>query len=59
MKDQFKAALEIQRDGSKQILATMVKYSEANNDSYRHVIARYQKVINELDGIAKSIGEQS
>jgi hypothetical protein len=59
MKDQFKAALEIQRDGSKQILAAMIKYSEENNDSYKHVIVRYQKVINELDGIAKSIGAQS
>jgi hypothetical protein len=57
MKNQFKSALEIQRDGSKQILTAMVAYSEANNNSYRHVIARYQKVINELDGIAKSIGE--
>lgn len=57
MKNQFKSALEIQRDGSKQILVAMAAYSEANNDSYRHVIARYRKVINELDGIAKSIGE--
>lgn len=57
MKNQFKSALEIQRDGSKQILAAMTAYSEANNNSYKHVIARYQKVINEMDGIANTIGE--
>ena len=57
MKEQFKAAITIQRDGSKQILDTMVKYSEANNNIYKTQIASYQKVINILDAIAKSFGE--
>ena len=52
MKEQFKAAITIQRDGSKQILDTMVKYSEANNNIYKTQIASYQKVINLLDAIA-------
>ena len=56
MKDQFKSAIEIQRDGSKQVLSAMVQYSEQNNNSYRHAIAKYQHVINELDELAKIIG---
>jgi hypothetical protein len=56
MKEQFKSAFEIQRDGSKQVLAAMVTYSEANSNSYKHVISRYQHVINELDEIVKLIG---
>jgi len=57
MKEQFKAAITIQRDGSKHILDTMVKYSEANNNIYKTQVASYQKVINMLDAIAISFGE--
>jgi hypothetical protein len=56
MKEQFKAAFVIQRDGSKQILDTMKTYSKTNNDSYQHVIKRYQHVVDELDEIIKLIG---
>jgi hypothetical protein len=59
MKDQFKAALKIQRDGSKQVLAAMVQYSEANNNIFKTQIAAYQKVINGLNDIVKSLGETS
>ena len=59
MKNQFKSALEIQCDGSKQILAAMVTYSESTNDSLKRQIASYQKVINQLNEIVKSFGGKS
>ena len=59
MKDQFKQALTIQRDGSKQILVAMVAHSESTNNSLKSQVASYQKVINQLDEIVKSFGGKS